>query len=223
LGQRIRVDDVWRQVVGVVADVRHASVDEDPRSTFYLPAAQARERLLDALVLRTSGDPRDVVAAVRRLVSQQDVTLAIARADRLSDLVDATLVAERFRTTLVSTFAVTAVLLAAIGVVGVTTNASARRRRELAIRMAVGATPGRAMRLVISGGLGMGAAGAIAGVLSARLVARALGPFVYGVSVADPGTYVGVFILVVTIACAASWIPARRAVRLDLARTLSAD
>jgi predicted permease len=223
IGQRIRVDDVWRNVVGVVADVRHASVDEALRSTFYLPAAQAGQRLPDAIVLRTSGDPRQLVAAVRRVVSAQDPALPITRADRLSDLIGATLVAERFRTVLLSVFAATAVLLAAIGVVGVTTNAGARRRRELAIRMAVGAAPAGAVRLVLSGAVMVGVAGAGTGVAVAQFATRALRPFLYGVSPADPGTYAVVLLLVVCVSLMAAWVPARRAVRMDLMRALSSD
>jgi putative ABC transport system permease protein len=223
IGQRIRVDDVWRQVVGVAADVRHATVDEETRSTFYLPAAQAKERLLDAVVLRTAGDPRDVVAAVRRVIAEQDATLAIARADRLSDLVDATLVTERFRALLVSVFAATAVLLAGIGIMGVATNSASRRRRELAIRMAVGASPALAVRLIVTGTLGVVMGGTAAGLVSAFIATRAIRPFLYGVTSHDPVTYTGVVGLILIVAAVATWLPARRATRLDLMRTLTAD
>ena len=223
VGQRIQVDDIWRTVVGVVADVRHRSVEEEPRPTFYLPAAQAEGRLLDAVVLRTSGDPREQIAAVRRIVAQTDPTLAIARVDRLSDLVDASLVAERFRTFVLGVFAATAVLLAAVGIVGVATNAATRRRRELAIRMAVGAAPAVAVRLAMAGTLAAALWGAAIGLALALAVTRSLRPFLYGVSPADPLTYVGILALLVVIAGIATWIPAKRSTRIDLMRTLSAD
>lgn len=221
VGQRILVDDVWRDVVGVVADVRHRSVDEDTRSTFYLPAGQTSDRLLDALVVRTTGDPRDLLAAIRRIVGRADASLAIARADRLSDLVDATLVAERFRTLLLAFFAGTAVVLAAIGIVGVATNSVARRRREFAIRMAVGAAPTVVLRVVIAGTLTVAVAGAVAGVGVALAATRAMRPFLYGVSSSDPATYAGVLALIVGVAALAAFIPAHRATRIDLMRTLS--
>ncbi|HUQ81473.1 MAG TPA: ABC transporter permease [Gemmatimonadaceae bacterium] len=223
VGQRILVDGVWRTVVGVAADVRHRSVDEETRSTFYLPAAQAGERLLDAVVLRTTGDPREQIAAVRRLVAAQDPTLAIARADRLSDLVEATLVAERFRALLLTVFAGTAVLLAAIGIVGVATNAATRRRRELAIRMAVGATPAMAVRLIVTGTLGTALVGAGVGLVAALGATRALRPFLYGISSSDPTAYAVVVLLIVAVATGATWLPARHTTRIDLMRTLSAD
>ena len=223
IGRQIRVDDVWRDVVGVVADVRHRSVDEELRATFYLPAAQTANRLVDAVVLRTSGDPRDQIAAVRRVVAQVDPTLAIARADRLSDLVEATLVAERFRMVLLAVFAAAAMVLAAIGIVGVATNAVSRRTRELAIRMAVGAAPRAAMRLVMSGTLLAAVGGAATGVALALAVTRSLRPFLFGISSADPLTYAAVCGVIVGIAGVATWIPAQRSTRIDISRTLSAE
>lgn len=223
IGQHIQVDDVWRDVVGVVADVRHRSVDEPTRTTFYLPAAQTANRLLDAVLVRTAGDPRDQIATVRRIVSQEDPTLAIARADRLSDLVDATLVAERFRTLLFAVFGGTAVLLAAIGTVGVATNAAARRKREWAIRMAVGARPATVIRVAMTGTLTVAIWGGVLGSASALMATRALRPFLYGISATDPTTYAIVLATIATVAIVATWIPARRAARVDLARLLGSD
>jgi ABC-type antimicrobial peptide transport system permease subunit len=223
VGHRIQVDDVWRDVVGVVADVRHRSVDEQARATFYLPAAQTANRLLDAILVRTTGDPRDQIATIRRIVVQEDPTLAIARADRLSDLVDATLVAERFRTLLFSVFAGTAVLLAAIGTVGVATNAAARRRRELAIRMAVGARPATVIRVAMTGTLTFALWGGVLGSAVALIATRVLRPFLYGISAADPSTYAIVLALIAAVAVVATWIPARRATQVDLARLLGSD
>jgi hypothetical protein len=221
VGQRILVDDEWRDVVGVVADVRHRSVDEDLRSTFYLPAAQAKERVMDAVVLRTRGDPRAQIAAVRRIVAQADPALAISRVDRLSDLVDATLVAERFRMMLLAVFSVAAVLLTSIGIVGVALNTVTRRTRELAIRMAVGAAPATAIRLAMSATLRASLGGAAVGVVLALGLTRALRPFLFGVSSGDPLTYAAVIALVAVVAGIATWIPARRSARIDLMRTLS--
>ena len=174
-------------------------------------------------MLRTSGDPRDQIAAVRRVVAQVDPTLAIARADRLSDLVEATLVAERFRMVLLAVFAAAAMVLAAIGIVGVATNAVSRRTRELAIRMAVGAAPRAAMRLVMSGTLLAAVGGAATGVALALAVTRSLRPFLFGISSADPLTYAAVCGVIVGIAGVATWIPAQRSTRIDISRTLSAE
>jgi predicted permease len=221
IGQRIRVDDEWRDVVGVVADVRHRSVDEALRATFYLPAAQAKERVMDAVVLRTRGDPRDQIPAIRNSIAQADPSLAISRVDRLSDLVDATLVTERFRLMLLAVFSAAAMLLASIGIVGVALNTVTRRTRELAIRMAVGAAPATAIRLAMSATLRASLGGAAVGVVLALGAARALRPFLYGVSSADPLTYAGVIVLIAVVSGIATWIPARRSARIHLMRTLS--
>jgi hypothetical protein len=221
IGRQIRVDNVWRDVVGVVADVRHRSVDEELRSTFYLPAAQTTDRTLDAVVLRTAGDPREQIAAIRRVVAEVDPTLPIARVDRLSDLVDATLVAERFRMTLFAVFAVAAMILAAIGIVGVATNTVSRRTRELAIRIAVGAAPSAAVRLVMSGTLIAALGGTATGIALALAVTRSLRPFLFGISSMDGWTYAAVSMTIVAMAAIATWIPARRSTKLDLMRTLS--
>ena len=223
IGQRIRVDDVWRDVVGVVGDVRHRSVDEDARSTFYLPAAQAGQRLTDALVVRTRGNPSEQLASIRRIVARTDPALAMERADRLIDLVDGTRATERFRMLLFSFFAATAVLLAAIGIVGVATNTAAARRKEFAIRMAVGAVPTSILRLVTRGTLAVAVAGTLVGVSLALVVSRVLRPFLYGISPADPATYLAVVGLVVAVAAVAAFVPARRATRMDLMRILSGD
>ena len=222
IGRQVRVDDEWRSVVGVVGNVRHRSMDEAPRATFYLPAAQT-SRPMDAVVVRTSGDPRELVPAIRTLIAKEDPSLAVARVDRLSDLVDATLVAERFRTLLLVVFAATAVILAAIGIAGVAANAVARRRRELAIRMAVGAAPAAAMRIAMTQTVATAVAGAVFGVIIALASARALEPFLYGVTPADRPTYAVVLAVIVAVACVATWVPARRLARMDLTRVLAAD
>jgi putative ABC transport system permease protein len=222
IGRHVRVDETWHTVVGVVADVRHRSMDEAPRATFYLPAAQT-SRPLDAIVVRTLGDPRPLVPAIRKIIAQADPTLAIARADRLADLVDATLVAERFRTGLLIVFAATALVLAAVGIAGVAANAVARRRRELAIRMAVGAAPGTAMRIAITQTVTVAVAGAVVGIGIALGAARALQPFLYGITPADRPTYAVVLAVIVAVACVAAWIPARHLARVDLTRVLAAN
>jgi len=219
----MRVDDIWRDVVGVAGDVRHRTVDEELRATFYLPAAQTTDRNVTSIVLRATGDPRTLIGSVRRAVASVDPGLAVARADRLSDRIDATLVAEQFRTSLLGIFAATAVVLAAVGIVGVGLNAAARRRRELAIRMAVGATPASILRLVTKGTIFVATAGAVVGLALSLAVSRALRPFLYGISSADPLTYAAVFVVIVTVATAAAVVPARRATRVDLMRALSSD
>ncbi|HSA57503.1 MAG TPA: ABC transporter permease [Gemmatimonadaceae bacterium] len=222
VGQRIRVDATWREVVGVVGDVRHETLDEEPRPTFYLPAAQT-ERMLETLVLHTTGDPRASLPAVRALIAGVDPAIPVMRADRLSDLVAHTLVEVRFRTMLFVFFALSATVIAAVGVYGVATGAVAHRTRELAIRMAVGATPASVLRLMVLGMLGVAGGGVVIGLVAARAASRALRPFLHGVSAGDALSHVSVALLVLAVAIAAAWIPARRATRIELMKTLRTE
>lgn len=222
VGQRIQIDGTWRDIVGVVSDVRHETLDEDPHATFYLPAAQT-ERMLEALVLRTAGDPLGSLATVRAIIAEVDPSIPIARADRLSDLVSNTLVAERFRTVLLVFFALSATVIAAVGIYGVAASAVSRRTRELAIRMAVGATPVSVLRLMVLGMFGLAAGGAAAGLLAGRMATRALQPFLHGVSAADALSHATVVLLVLAVAVAAAWFPARRATRIELMKTLRTE
>jgi hypothetical protein len=222
IGQRIRVDGTWHEVVGVVGDVRHETLDEEPRGTFYLPAAQTG-RMLEALVIRSAGDPLALVPAVRAVIAEVDPSIPVMRADRLSDLVTRTLVAERFRTMLLVFFACAATLIAAVGVYGVAAGAVARRTRELAIRMAVGATPASILRLVVASMLAAAMSGALAGTAAASVATRVLRPFLYGVSPADPLSYAVVVSLVLAVAVGAAWVPARRATRIALTSALRAE
>jgi predicted permease len=219
IGQRVRVDGVWREVVGVVADVRHQTLDEVPAATFYLPAAQS-ERLLETLVVRAVGDPLALLPSVRAMIASVDPTIPVMRADRLSDLVTRTLAGQRFRMTLVVFFALSATVIAAVGIFGVTAGAVARRTRELAIRMAVGATPGFVRRSLVTGMLGVAVAGTIAGGLVAGAATRALRPFLYGVAATDMLSYAAVLMLVLAVAAAAAWLPARRVARIELMKAL---
>ena len=114
-------------------------------------------------MLRTSGDPLAALATVRAMIAEVDPTIPVMRADRLSDLVARTLMAERFRTMLLVFFASAATVIAAVGIYGVTAGAAARRTRELAIRMAVGATPASVLRLMLLGMLGVAGGGVVMG------------------------------------------------------------
>lgn len=222
IGQRIQVDGTWREIVGVVGDVRHETLDEEPHATFYLPAAQT-ERMLETLVLRTAGDPVASLSAVRAMIAAVDPAIPIMRADRLSELVSRTLVAERFRTMLLACFALAAMVIAAVGIYGVAAGAVARRTRELAIRMAVGATPASVLRLMVLGLLALAGGGVIAGLFAARLATHALQPFLHGVSAGDALSHVLVMLLVLVVAAVAAWVPARRATRIELMTTLRTE
>jgi hypothetical protein len=220
IGKRIRLDNEWRSVVGVVNDLRHQTLDEVPRATFYVPAAQT-DRWLETLVVRADGDPRSLLPQLRALAKSIDPDLAVVRLDRLSDRIAQTLVAERFRAALFVVFAVVATLIAAAGIYGVASGAVARRSREMAIRMAVGATPGTVLRLVMRSIVVVASLGALIGVGLAAIGSRTLAPFLFGVAPFDGVSFAFVAVLTVLVAAGATLVPARRAARTQLTRTLA--
>ncbi|NOT09183.1 MAG: ABC transporter permease [Gemmatimonadales bacterium] len=222
LGMKIRVDKTWLTIVGVVGDVRHSSLDEEPTATFYLPLAQT-DRWSDAVVVRFSGDPAALTGPIRGVVRGIDPSVVVSRIDRLSDRIELTLVAERFRMILITFFAIAAALLAAVGVYGVATGTVVRRLRELGIRMAVGATPHGILRLVMGGILGVAGAGVLAGAAAAAAATRLVKPFLYGVSPVDPVSFGLVGGLVFLVALGAAWAPALRASRIQPMRVLRGE
>ncbi|MEX2151961.1 MAG: ADOP family duplicated permease [Gemmatimonadaceae bacterium] len=222
IGQRIKVDNVWRDVIGVVGDVRAVRLDAEPPATFYLPMAQT-ERWADAIVVRTTNEPFATLPAVRAVLAELDPTIAVGVADRISDRIDATLVEERFRTILVAFFAIAAAVLAAIGVFAVASDSVARRVREFGVRIALGSTPSGIVRLVIATVVLVCGLGAMIGGLAAGVATRLLQPFLYGVSRSDVATYAFSIVLVVTVAVLAAWLPAYRASRLQPMSVLRAE
>ncbi len=222
VGQRLRVDNEWREVVGVVGDVRFRSLAQPLPATFYLPAEQTRRAGFD-IVLRVNGDPAAAIAAVRQRIHIVDPTVAIFRAEVVSTLIERTLAPQRFRTAITAFFAIIAALLTGAGLYGVASDAVMRRLREMAIRMALGASGTSVVRLMVRATTTVGLAGALAGVLGARLGARALRPFLYQVGPADPLSYLLVSAAALLLTMLAAWIPARRAARTQPAELLRSD
>jgi predicted permease len=222
-GKRIRVDNVWRDVVGVVGDVKHGRLERDSDATFYLPAAQTVRQWGFALVVRTTGDPAALVRGIRARVRAIDPTVPIARTAAMDDVVRESLGEYRFRTVVIGFFAIAAWALAAVGVYGMAAGAVGRRVRELAIRMSLGATHASAVRLLVRSAVRMVIVGVGGGVVAAALGARALRPFLYGVTPTDRWTYAAVAAFVVLVALVATWLPARRATRIEPAVVLRSE
>ena len=224
VGQRIRLAGSprdWRTIVGVAAETRYRAF-RDVAPTVYLPLEQFSEvmTLITTVVVRTDGPPAAVVPSIRDAVMQTDTDVAVLHAAALSDLVGGQLTAPRLNALLLSMFGAGAALLAAVGLYSVLAAAVKARRRELAIRQAMGATPARLRRLVIVQGVwlcGVGLAFGLAGGLaSGRLVGTAL----YGVAPNDLYTVLGVVCLLLITSVAASYVPARLATRLDVIELL---
>ncbi len=207
-------DATWRTIVGVARDVRHFGIKAPPRPATYLPYGQVSFANM-ALAVRTSGDPTALAPEVRRVISDMDPSLAASGIRPLRDLVDTALAPDRFVTLLLGLFAVTALLLAAVGIYGVISYGVTRRYREMGIRMALGADSGQVRRLVVRKGMGLVVAGLLVGLAAAFALTGVLQSLLYGVEATDPLTFVVTTSILAGIALTASWIPAVRASRSD--------
>jgi putative ABC transport system permease protein len=203
----------WVEVVGVVAAARY----RDPRVEsldVYVPYTQSPWKL-NHLIVRAAGDPGDLAASVRRAVAEVDPEARAVQVATVDELAAVALRQPRFQVTLVGTFAALALLLGAVGIFGVVSFATARRTRELGVRMALGARASDVQLMVVGETLRTAGAGVVVGVLAAVGGARLLRSLIYGVSATDPATFVTVPLIVVVVAVLAAAIPARRASRVD--------
>jgi putative ABC transport system permease protein len=217
IGQRLSNDGPgaknWRAIVGVVRTVHHDSLDEPSRGTVYLPLAQ-RTTASAYAVVHTDGDPLGVLPSARAAVHALDPELPVFDARTLGERLDLSLGRRRTATWLVGAFAVLAVALALVGVYGVMSYDVSQREREIGIRMALGADRGAVLALVLRGGARMAAAGVAAGAALAFVLARIAGGLLFGVTSYDPLTYLGLAALLIGMAIAAAYLPARRATAL---------
>jgi len=212
------------RVVGVVGDVRDASLEAEPEPTFYTNAHQRVGALAGPLdlVLVTEGDPGARAAAVRTLVHDLDPQVAPS-VQTLDEIFAGSLSERRFQVVLLGLFAAAALLLAVVGVYGVIAYHVAQRRREIGVRIALGATAERIVRLVVRQGLLLAALGVAVGLAGAFALTRLMQSLLYGVTTTDPATYLAVPLLLLAAATIACVLPARRAARVDPVHALRAE
>ncbi len=205
--------EAWRTVVGVVAPTRYRELLE-PRPTLYLPAPQF---VMSApmLVVRTGLPPARVAALARAEVRAADPGLEVMRVVPFADLLEGPLARPRFNAFLIGAFGLAALLLAVVGVHAVTAAHVRQRRAEIAIRVALGATASDVRRLVLGEGLRLAGTGAAIGLVGALAAARLLRSLLFGVTPLDPVSVLGAAALLVGASSLASWLPARRATRVD--------
>jgi putative ABC transport system permease protein len=212
-----------RTIVGVVGDVRHAGLEAPRDLQVYVPHEQwawAESRM--TLVVRGSGDPASLAPAVRSVVRGVDETQAVSAIEPYEEIVSRSFAARQFAASLLGAFAVAAGMLAVVGLYGAVGVMVAQRRREIAVRLALGASARRVLRMVLGQGLRPAAAGLAVGLGAAWLVAAALGPLVVGLE-SRPTTFAAAAILLGAASTAACLGPARRAARVDPAATLKAE
>ena len=211
----------WLTIVGVVGDTRRTDVFNDMTwkrdPEVYVPYQQRSvgEGRWLTIELHGEGDQKMLADAVRSAVLQVDPALPLNRIQTGEEAMYESVSRPRFRARLLGVFAGLALLLAAVGLYGVLSQSTLRRRREIGIRMAVGATGRDIRRLVLGRGAGLALVGIGIGLAGAALAGRLLRSFLYGVSATDPMTYAGVSLMMLAVACLASLLPARRASRVD--------
>ncbi|HEY6307530.1 MAG TPA: ABC transporter permease [Candidatus Angelobacter sp.] len=217
LGHRIRLgrsDPTWYTVVGVVKDVKLFDLGDRPENESYIVFAQSPERSM-SLVLRTSADPLSLSAALRNALSSVDKELPISDAETMEQRISNEEAPFRIFAQFSAYFALLAVFLAGMGIYGVMAYLVASRTREIGIRMACGAEPRNILWLVLAGSLKLVTTGVLLGLTGAWAVARLLSGLLHGVSASDPGAYaLSVAVMVVAILLA-SFIPVRRATKVD--------
>jgi putative ABC transport system permease protein len=224
VGRRIKYGTVasqgpWMTIIGVVADTRRTGYDAVVRPETYLPHAQSPDGAL-MLLVRTTGDPAGAAPALRAAVRELDPALAVQGVQPLASILVEMTAQRRLNTILLSVFGVVAALLAAVGIYGLIAYSVSQRTRELGVRIALGASAGRVMRLVAGEGLLLAAAGVVLGLGAALLLGRSMSTMLYGVTASDPLTFAAIAAVAASTAVAASILPALRAVRIDPSRSL---
>jgi predicted permease len=231
IGKRFRTlpNGRWFTVVGVVGSTRDTSLASPPAQVVYFPEVasgsdfSAQTRWTMGLVVRTVGEPSAITTAVQRVVRELDPTLPLFDVRPMTDVMAASMAQLSFTIVVLGAAAIVTLVLGAIGLYGVMAYVVSLRTRELAVRIALGATPASVAGMLTKQGVVVTGFGIVGGLLLFVLVARALESLLYGVASTDPATLAGASLLLVAIAAVASWIPARRSSRLDPADVLRAE
>jgi len=224
LGAKINFWGADRTIVGVVANERFRGPAEAPPIAVYVPLAQAPSANgAGVLLVRTLGDPLALTSALRQAIREVDPALAVFGLESLDEALSRSVAERRFTMLLLGLFAAVALALAAVGVHGVLSFGVARRTREIGLRMALGAQPRGVLGLIVEEGLALAAVGLAAGLLGALALTRLLSSQLFGVTPTDPATFVGVALFLAAVTLMASYLPARRATKVDPAVALRTE
>ena len=204
----------WREIVGVVGDIKYSGLDDPGESAIYTPFAQT-PFLWSYFMVRTNSSPMNVSASLQRAVSAVDENLTAARIKPMDQLVSETVAQPRFNALLLGIFAALALVLAAVGIYGVISYTVAQRTREIGIRMALGAQGKDVLKLVVGQGMTLALIGVATGLAAAFALTRLMASLLFNVSATDPVTFVLIALLLALVALLACYIPARRAMRVD--------
>jgi predicted permease len=222
IGKMLQRGDAQFPVVGVVGDVRQRGLVEPLEPVVYLHAMQNfRSRM--SIVVRTAGDPAQYVGVVRKAIWSLDPNQTITSTATLESVLGDAVTRPRLLAWLLGLFGVIGLTLGALGIFGVLAYAVTQRRQEIGVRVALGAPPVSVMQLVVRQGLTLAATGVVIGVLVAWFLTRSMQSVLYGIQASDPITFIEVALVLMAAALLASWLPARRALRIDPVTALRYD
>jgi len=229
IGQRINPglmttesEEPWREIVGVAADVKNEMLNERSQPAYYVPYAQGLISNLQFLI-RSSADPAAAIASVKAAVQREDTALTLYDVRSFDEFIAESVAAPRFQTVLLGVFAALAVLLAAVGLYGLTSYGVAQRTREFGVRLALGARPAEVVGLVVRESVVVAGIGLLLGVAGAAVTAGLLTSELNGVGPMDPLTFAAVGLTLFLVTLIASCVPALRTVRIDPVTTLRSD
>jgi len=224
IGKRFTLDENETtpiEVVGVVSDVRHFGLDSEPRPELHVPYAQASDSFWRwsnrslTLALRTSAGASSLASAVRAAIESLDKDLPVYSVRTMEDVLASSVAARRASMMLMGVFAAVALLLASVGLYGVVSYSVSQRTHEFGVRVALGAREADVLSLVLGHGIKLALAGLLLGSFAALALSRFLATLVFGISARDPLTFVAVGVLLLVVSLLASYLPARRAARID--------
>ena len=226
IGARLFIDDNNQgprpvEVVGVVGDVKHLSLEDEPTPHVYLPLRQLHE---DGVVwmtnnqywlIRSQVSPLNLASAVQREIRKVDPEVLLPTSKLWRSISLASVSPRRFNLWLLTVFAAAALILATVGIYGVMSYSVAQRTREIGVRMALGAQRSDILRMVVGHGMLLAVAGLVAGLAGALALSRLMGGLLYQVSTTDPATYIVLTFFLLLVTLAACLVPARRATKVD--------
>src|SRR5262245_47462936 len=217
IGRRLQFGaEKWRTVIGVVGDVRHEGLDGETNPEMYVPIEQApNTESSPSIVIRTALDTGAAAAELREAVAAIDRAMPVDRIETMEQLVSGSVAEPRFHTVILAAFSMLALAMASIGIYGVMNYLVIQRTREFGIRLSVGATPSDVLWLVLGRAAALIAAGMCLGLAGSVLLVRLIEKLLFGTAPLDPLTFAAVPVLLAAVALAASYVPARRATRVD--------
>ncbi len=230
IGKRIQpgfaADDTgekWREIVGVVGNVKHLSLKNEDSPEMYVPHTQIPFQVMSIVIRTKVSDPNAITNSLRKELAAMDASIPLTSVRVFEEYISRSLARPRFNTLLLSIFAGVALVLTAIGIYGVLAYSVAQRTSEIGIRIALGAGKSSIFRLIVGQAMTLVGISLVLGVAGAFAATRLLNSLLFGVGASDPGTFAGIVLLVSVVAFIAAWLPARRATRVDPIIALRAE